>query len=189
LQDFDFLNQSTISDGSPLSYIWTFPPQQFGGAERKDYTESPQRVQFMADTGAQVVNLTAISVNGCYDSTQRNVYIEPDITVFVPNVFRPTDGSGNGGATNRDCGGNCNLTFKVSATGFETIEIFVFNRWGQMVYKYNATNETFDPNEGWNGKDFNIGKDCQQDAYVYQVNATSFNGKKYTYSGSVTLLR
>jgi hypothetical protein len=51
------------------------------------------------------------------------------------------------------------------------------------------TDKTYDPNEGWNGRDFNTGKDCQQDAYIYQINATSFNGKKYTYSGSVTLLR
>jgi hypothetical protein len=186
---FDFANQSSIIDGSPLSYIWTFPPDAFGGAERKDYTESPQRVKFMADTGSQIVRLTAISVNGCYDSTQEEVTIEPDITVFIPNVFRPVDASGNGGAVNRDCGGGCNTTFKVSATGFETIEIFVFNRWGQMVYKYNATSETFSADEGWNGKDFNVGKDCQQDAYIYQINASSFSGKKYAYSGSITLLR
>jgi hypothetical protein len=51
------------------------------------------------------------------------------------------------------------------------------------------TDKTYNPEEGWNGRDFNKGQDCQQDAYIYQVNATSFNGKKYTYSGSVTLLR
>jgi len=33
------------------------------------------------------------------------------------------------------------------------------------------------------------GGECQQDAYVYQIFATSFSGKKYQYSGSVTLLR
>lgn len=185
---FDFTNQSTISDGTPLSYIWTFPPADIGKPIRKDYTENPKQIAFMADTGCQTVQLTAISVNGCYDSTTRLVCVEPDITVFIPNVFRPKDASGNGGG-NDDCPYGCNTTFKVSATGFETIEIFVFNRWGQMVYKYNATDETFDNNEGWNGRDFNVGKDCQQDAYVYQINATSFSGKKYSYSGSVTLLR
>jgi hypothetical protein len=35
-----------------------------------------------------------------------------------------------------------------------------------------------------NGTDF-----CPQDVYVYQVNATSYNGKAYKYSGSITLLR
>jgi hypothetical protein len=179
---FDFNNQSSILDGSPLSYIWTFPADNFGGPERKDYTESPRRVVFMADTGCQVVKLTAISVNGCYDSTSTLVCVEPDITVFIPNVFRPIGGIS-------ECPYGCNTTFKVSATGFSSIEIFVFNRWGQMVYKYNAVDETYDEAEGWNGRDFNNGKDCQQDAYIYQINATSFSGKKYSYSGSVTLLR
>lgn len=184
---FDFYNQSTIADNSPLSFIWTFPPIT-GSQNRKDYTEEPKQVQFPADTGFQDVWLTVISEHGCYDSAMIQVEIAPDITVFIPNVFYPVgaDGKGGSGVTEPYAG---NRTFKVSATGFETIEIFVFNRWGQMVYKTFMTDKTYDPNEGWNGRDFNTGKDCQQDAYIYQINATSFNGKKYTYSGSVTLLR
>jgi len=184
---FDFYNQTTIGDNSPLSFIWTFPPL-VGGPNRKDYTFEPRQIQFAADTGEQEVWLTAISVKGCYDSTMRVVRIDPDITVFIPNVFYPVGADGKGGSA-VDFPYNGNKTFKVSATGFETIEIFVFNRWGQMVYKTFMTDKTYDPNEGWNGRDFNSGKDCQQDAYIYQINATSFNGKKYTYSGSVTLLR
>jgi hypothetical protein len=185
--NFDFFNQSSISDNSNLKYIWYFPPLT-PGIPRVDYTFEPTQVQFMADTGLQCIKLTAISPNGCYDSTLRCVRIEPDITVFIPNVFRPISSDGKGGST-IDCGFGCNRTFKVSATGFETLEIFVFNRWGQKVYESYMTYKTYNPEEGWNGKDFNKGQDCQQDAYIYQVNATSFNGKKYTYSGSVTLLR
>ncbi|MCF8428083.1 MAG: gliding motility-associated C-terminal domain-containing protein, partial [Bacteroidia bacterium] len=182
-----FYNESTIGDNSPLSYIWTFPPLKPGNPDRKDYTTDPKQVTFLADTGNICVKLTAISEHGCYDSTINCVKIEPDITVFVPNVFYPpTEGKG-GSQVDFAYGGN--KTFKVSATGFETIEIFVFNRWGQMVYKTAMTSKTWDQNEGWNGKEFNTGKDCQQDSYIYQVNATSFNGKKYTYSGSLTLLR
>jgi gliding motility-associated-like protein len=73
--------------------------------------------------------------------------------------------------------------FRVYAAGFKTIEVYVFNRWGQQVFS------TFDPNIGWNGLVNNSGAECPQDVYIYQVNATSFNGKKYTYSGSITLLR
>ncbi|OYU95896.1 MAG: hypothetical protein CFE21_05635, partial [Bacteroidetes bacterium B1(2017)] len=185
---FDFYNQSTIADNSPINYIWTFPPLAIGGAVRKDYTSDPKQVMFMADTGIVKVWLTAISEHGCYDSTWVPVEIEPDITVFIPNVFRPKNADGKGGSE-VDCSFGCNKTFKVSATGFETIEIFVFNRWGQMVYKAYMTDKTYDPNEGWDGKDFTTGKECQQDAYIYQVNATSFSGKKFTYSGSITLLR
>ncbi|MDP3928091.1 MAG: gliding motility-associated C-terminal domain-containing protein [Bacteroidota bacterium] len=185
--NFDFFNQTTIADNAALQYIWYFPPL-IPNIPRVDYTFEPKQVQFAADTGWQWVKLTAISPNGCYDSTLRRVRIDPDITVFIPNVFRPISSDGRGGST-VDCGFNCNKTFKVSATGFETIEIFLFNRWGQKVYETYMTDKTYDPNEGWNGKDFNKGQDCQQDAYIYQVNATSFNGKKYTYSGSITLVR
>ncbi len=181
---FDFFNQSTIADNSPLTYIWTFPPLVPGGANRKDYTSDPKQIQFTADTGDVPVWLTVISEHGCYDSTSNPIRIEPDITVFIPNVFRPVNSDDKGGAHE-----GVNRVFRVSATGFETIEIYVFNRWGQMVYKSFMTNVTFDDKEGWNGRDFNTGKDCQQDAYIYQINATSFNGKKYNYSGSLTLLR
>ncbi|MCG9880706.1 MAG: gliding motility-associated C-terminal domain-containing protein, partial [Bacteroidia bacterium] len=184
---FDFYNQSNILDNSPLKYIWYFPPL-LPGIPRVDYSFEPTQIQFAADTGNQCIKLTAISENGCFDSLTRCVFIEPDITVFIPNVFRPVGSDGKGGSE-VDCGFNCNRTFKVSATGFETLEIFVFNRWGQKVYESYMTGKTYDPNEGWNGKDFNKGQDCQQDSYIYQVNATSYNGKKYSYSGSLTLLR
>jgi hypothetical protein len=185
--NFDFFNQTTIADNSALQYIWYFPPL-IPNIPRVDYTFEPKQVQFAADTGEQCIKLTAISINGCYDSTLNCVRIDPDITVFIPNAFRPESSNGNRGSL-VDCASDCNRTFKVSATGFETIEIFVFNRWGQKVYESFMTDKTYNPAEGWNGKDFNKGQDCQQDAYIYQVNATSFNGKKYTYSGSVTLLR
>jgi gliding motility-associated-like protein len=71
----------------------------------------------------------------------------------------------------------------VQANGFETIEIYVYNRWGKLVF------ETKDKLKGWDGTDQKLGGECPQDAYVYQIFATSFGGKKYQYSGSVTLLR
>ena len=180
---FDFTNTSTTvkDDPATLTYTWTLPANPKGGPQRLFYDKNLARIPFAADTGWSTVKLIVVSIHGCTDSTEDYVKIEPDITVFIPNVFRPGDPN-NGGST-VDCPNGCNRTFKVSATGYESIEIFVFNRWGQMVFKTN------DPNDGWNGKDFNTGKDCQQDAYIYQINAISFNSKKYTYSGSITLLR
>ncbi|MFN4082670.1 MAG: gliding motility-associated C-terminal domain-containing protein [Bacteroidia bacterium] len=177
--NFNFFNTSTISDNSPLSYIW-----QFGtGTTPEISTEmNPANVRFPADTARRPIWLTAISQHGCVDSTMRYIRIDPDITVFIPSVFYP--------GSQLNCPHGCNRTFKVAATGFETLEIFVFNRWGQMVYKTFMTKQTYNPEEGWNGYPFNKTEEkmCQQDAYIYQVNATSFSGKKYTYSGSVTLL-
>jgi hypothetical protein len=176
---FNFFNRSSISDNTPLSYIWNFG--EFGTPATSTET-NPANVRFAADTARRAIWLTAISSNGCVDSTMRYIRIDPDITVFIPSVFYP--------GSQLNCPHGCNRTFKVAASGFETIEIFVFNRWGQKVYQTFMTDKTYNPAEGWNGYPMNNTSEpmCQQDAYIYQVNATSFSGKKYSYSGSITLL-
>jgi gliding motility-associated-like protein len=112
----------------------------------------------------------------------RFVCIEPDITVFIPSAFRPVSGANANPCVDPTLPG-CNDRFFVYAAGFKSIEIYVFNRWGEQVFS------TFDSNIGWNGLVNNSGAECPQDVYIYQINATSFNDKKYTYSGSITLLR
>lgn len=178
---FDFFNTSSITDNTPLTYIWNFGNDALGNQMVSTET-SPANVGFPADTAQRCVTLIATSQYGCIDSTVRCIRIDPDITVFIPSVFYP--------GSQLNCPYGCNRTFKVAATGFETIEVFVFNRWGQMVYKSVQNNTNYDPNEGWNGYPMNKLSEpmCQQDAYIYQVNATSFSGKKYSYSGSITLL-
>jgi len=175
---FDFFDRSSIANGTIVQYIWNLHYGPNGPPERISNEINPKKIVFPSDTAKIPIRLTVVSDKGCIDSTVRWIRIDPDITVFIPNVFYP--------GSSVSCAYNCNKTFKIAAHGFETIEIFVFNRWGQMVYKSN------DPHEGWNGRTFNSGDindDCQQDAYIYQVNATSFGGKKYSYSGSITLLR
>ncbi|MFY8109866.1 MAG: gliding motility-associated C-terminal domain-containing protein [Bacteroidia bacterium] len=172
---FDFFNESSNADNSPLTYIWHMGPEMIGGPNRLLYEESPQDVRFPADTAKIPVMLTVVNGYGCYDSITKEIRVEPDITVFIPSaIYRNSS---------VPCPLECNRTFKVAATGFDVIDIMVFNRWGQLVFRTN------DINIGWDGTDQKTNQECQQDAYVYQVNATSFSGKKYSYSGSVTLFR
>jgi gliding motility-associated-like protein len=158
---------------------------------RNQRTGSRQRptlsnIEYSADTASKKIWLTAISEFGCIDSIWHPITIEPDITVFIPNAFRP-DGNNNEQYSFAPCPDpsdqDCNRVFKVSANGHLSIEIFVFNRWGRQVF--HTTNAL----EGWNGRIDQKGELCPQDVYVYQVNATSYSGKQYRYSGSVTLLR
>ncbi|MDP1727283.1 MAG: gliding motility-associated C-terminal domain-containing protein, partial [Bacteroidota bacterium] len=176
---FDFYNNSQLKDPTGVkSYIWTMPSDVVNGPTRYFYDANLKQVVFVADTARIPIWLKVTSDHGCVDSIMHYVRIEPDLTVFIPNVFRPLTGGTNGAVV------GSNRTFKVAATGYQSIEIYVFNRWGQMVYKSNTTE-----GEGWDGKDMQTQQECQQDAYIYQINAVSFNNKKYTYSGSITLLR
>jgi gliding motility-associated-like protein len=144
-------------------------------------------VNFIADTAQIPITLLVMSEKGCVDSITKYIKIEPDITVFIPNVFYPkSKNNPNSGASDGPCnigGIPCNQHFFMQAAGFESIEIYVYNRWGKLVFQTNNINE------GWDGTDLKTKAECQQDAYVYQIFATSFGGKKYEYAGSVTLLR
>jgi hypothetical protein len=189
---FSFDNTSKTDDGNALSYVWNFGPDPTKPGDLKPRIvtdQNPRNIPFAPDTGEIKVQLRAISSYTdekgrpyeCVHDTFGVVRIAPDITVFIPSAFRPVDG-GNG-VPCADIFGDCNDVFRVYADGFATIEVFVFNRWGQQVFSTNR------PETGWNGKVHNKGEVCPQDVYIYQINATSFSGKKYTYSGSITLLR
>lgn len=92
--------------------------------------------------------------------------------VIVPNAFRP---------------GGANPVFKAFASSPEAIvnfKMFIFNRWGQMLWE----SENF--SDGWDGKA--NGKDVPGDVYVWLVNYdVERSGKMVTiaYKGNVILLR
>jgi gliding motility-associated-like protein len=173
---FNFINKSTVIDGSKMNYLWNLGPgpDPTRPEDRKVTDANPVNIEYAADTAQKDVMLYVTTEYGCVDSVVRKIRIDPDITVFIPTAFRP-------GST-VDCGGDeCNRVFRVVANGQLSIEVFVYNRWGQLVWKTNT------PNDSWDGT--SKGELCPQEVYVYQVNATSFSGKQYRYSGSITLLR
>jgi hypothetical protein len=181
---FDFTNKSTSPDGASMHYLWNFGPEGLLGSDRSSQEKDPQGIGYSIE-GYKFIKLRATTEYGCWDTISYGVKIDPDITVFIPNAFHPH--STGDGVPCPDGTPDCNARFKLSASGFLVIEIYIFNRWGQQVYFSN------DAQEGWNGNmDGKAGTDaipCQQDVYIYQINATSFSGKAYKYSGSITLLR
>jgi gliding motility-associated-like protein len=58
----------------------------------------------------------------------------------------------------------------------------IWNRWGQKVYQGDNIDKT------WNGID-RSGKAMPEGTYAYQIKVLTKTGKKYSYEGSVTLLR
>ncbi|MCP3930272.1 MAG: PKD domain-containing protein [Bacteroidetes bacterium] len=110
---------------------------------------------------------------GCFENTFNfNIQVYPE-DIDIPNIFTP-DNDGT------------NDYFSVLVAGesiqiFNSIELRVFNRWGQVVY------DNENPNQGWDGN-FN-GKPSPSAVYVYILDVEFVSGKKTQYSGDVTLLR
>jgi hypothetical protein len=75
-----------------------------------------------------------------------------------------------------------NRRLEVAGVFLDTFELFVFNRWGELVFYSNAEDEAWD---GTNTK----GDPAPVGMYVYNINFSDFNGVNYSESGSVLLIR
>jgi gliding motility-associated-like protein len=106
---------------------------------------------------------------GCSASITKTVYVWPEFRFWIPNAFTPNQ--------NR-----LNDVFKPFVIGVENYKFFIFDRWGEMVFK------TEDPKEGWDGT-FR-GKNCKTDVYAWLIEFRNVeSGRHERHAGHVMLLR
>lgn len=119
--------------------------------------------------GEYLITLTVADTNGCIDTTSRLIEVREDFSLYVPNTFTPDDDGKND-------------MFYVVASGVDQyrIELWIFDRWGQLVFFNRGV-------EGWDGT--YKGNPCQQDTYVWMVKAPDDKGILRTFRGHVNLLR
>jgi gliding motility-associated-like protein len=119
------------------------------------------------DTVTYVVRATDLF--GCYGESKISVRVFktlPDI--FVPNAFTP--------------GKNMNSIFRPIAVGISSLKYFrVYNRWGQLVY---ATERT---EQGWDGTV--NGKPQDSGTFVWMVQGIDYTGRTITKKGTMVLIR
>jgi len=109
-------------------------------------------------------------LNGCLDTAQQFLNINPFQTYFIPNAFTP-----NGDGTNESFLGKGYTRY------ISQFEMQIFNRWGELVF------ETKDIDEGWDGRSQRNGRLSPTGVYLYVVNLTGLNGTEKL-TGYVTLV-
>jgi gliding motility-associated-like protein len=88
--------------------------------------------------------------------------------IFIPNAFSPNyDG-------NHDA-------YKIEGQVIESLELKIYNRWGQLVF------ETTDKGEAWDGKFKDVLVDPE--VFVYHLNAVCIDGQEFTKKGNITVIR
>ncbi len=170
LPRFRFTNTSFVNStlGSKIaSNEWNFGDIVIDSDTSSDL--NPE-YYYSSDTNTYWVTLMVETNFGCRDTITKSVKVGPDILVYIPNVFTP-DGFGP----------VKNNKFNIQASGYNTYQLMVFNRWGEILYK------TTKLDEPWDG--IYKGEPCATDAYVYEVQVTNFINKVFTYTGTVTLIR
>ena len=115
-----FVNLST---GIIDQYIWDF------GDKRYSYEVNPYYKY--SDTGHYEVKLTVKSYSGCIDSIVKEAVVMDRITLFVPNCFSPNDDG-------------VNDYFIIGGQHITEYELFIYNRWGELVYQTNDLSQSWD---------------------------------------------
>ena len=154
----DFFDSST--GGDIVSWLWGFAG--------KDSSSISDPIYDFENPGEYLTSLMVTNSFGCTAVTERLLVVTQTSTVYIPNAFTP----------NND---GVNDFFEVKGTNLNSFELFVFDRWGELIF-YSE-----DIEESWDGT-IN-GVPAQEDVYVWKVNAHDSEERKQVYYGHVTVVR
>jgi gliding motility-associated-like protein len=128
------------------------------------------RATNMADTALNAIITTVPFTNGCAGVSQSFKIKVLPLTkeIFVPNVFSP-DGDGR------------NDQFFIYGNYIASVELQIFNQWGQHLATLTGTNQ------GWDGK--YKGSAQPVGVYLYVLKAELKDGRNVRRKGSITLIR
>jgi len=119
--------------------------------------------------GEYTVSLIASNIQtGCSDTLDYKYVIIDSVLLFIPNAFTPN-------------GDGVNDLFKVVDRNFLTFDIWIYNRWGELVYQSN------DPKFTWDGR--KNGENMQSGSYPYVIRGLGKNAKPLQYEGEIRLIR
>jgi gliding motility-associated-like protein len=125
----------------------------------------------IANLGVGTYNVIVSDSSGCTNNYSINVedyQVDCEYHVYLPNVFSPN-------------GDNENDVLYVRGKGIKTIQLVIYNRWGNKVF------ETTDINQGWDGT--YRGQKQGSAVFVYYLEATFVNGATTKDKGNVSIVK
>jgi gliding motility-associated-like protein len=149
-----------LTKGNAILWNWDF------GDGSTSVEQSP--VHKFLEKGTYTVILSTIDDLGCQSEFQIIVNVFDDYMVMVPNAFTP--------------GGAKNQFFKPQFRGIASMEFYIFNTWGELIYQAKSLEDT-----GWDGT-LN-GVPTPNGNYVYRARFVSRSGETVDKSGVFILIR
>ncbi|CAN5399328.1 hypothetical protein BH09BAC5_BH09BAC5_01840 [soil metagenome] len=153
--------QSTQLNGTGgVTYSWS-PSGSLSCSNCQNPIASP--------TVTTVYTLTITDANGCTDMDTVTIYV--DIIcgeVYMPNAFSPN-------------GDNQNDVFYVRGKCIKTIDLQIYNRWGEKVF------ETQDVSIGWDGTWRGVA--CEPAVFTYVLRGSLLDGSDIDKKGNISLVK
>ena len=166
-----FFNTSVMmqdqSYSNIVSWYWYAPD----GSPTTSVSDNPIMTFPEGITGQYPVYLTVVDELGCSDTTSKLLIIESDVLSFIPNSFTPD-------------GNEHNQTWKFYFNGIdeEKFDLYIFNRWGEMIW------ECHNPNDSWDGT--YDGSPVKEGVYVWKVDFGVINtDERRSINGFINLMR
>ncbi|MBX7226998.1 MAG: gliding motility-associated C-terminal domain-containing protein, partial [Chitinophagales bacterium] len=121
-----------------------------------------------AAAGTYSICLEQTNQAGCKGVICKTVKIVEKPQAFIPSVFSP----------NQD---GVNDVLFVLGEEIATVEMRIYNRWGQLVF------QSFSKGDGWDGT--YQGTLQNVDMYIYDVQGTNMDGRTFNLKGMVALIK
>ncbi len=137
---------------APYNYLW----------------ETEETTPNLTNLGEGVYQVIVKDANNCIKNIDVVIFTTEicNYHVFLPNIFSPN-------------GDGINDKLFVRGKGFESLEFYIYDRWGNKMF------QTTDKEKGWDGT--NAGKKVAAGVYVYYVSVKYFDGSVITKEGNVSV--
>lgn len=164
---------SSISGNLVINYGDTTTLTASGGVTYQwDTGDSTQSITVVPST-TTTYTVIVYDASGCSDTVSVTVTVgdapAAPIVLEIPNVFSPNNDDHND-------------IFWIYSEGFVELELWVYNRWGTLVY------HGWDIPLGWNGINRND-KEASEGTYYWIVKGFDYTGELHRHAGYLTLLR
>jgi gliding motility-associated-like protein len=162
----------TNLSSAAVRYLWDFGQPTSATNTSTDINPTHN---YGETTESYKVCLMAFDAIDCMDSICKMIPIRS--SVKIPNVFTPDNADGK------------NDAFDIDIEGWEKYELYIYNRWGTMVFE-GFTDGFYNDGINWDGRDKNDGSKCPEGTYfvVFKYKLIT-EPEDQTYHGTVTLIR
>ncbi|MBP6090323.1 MAG: gliding motility-associated C-terminal domain-containing protein [Crocinitomicaceae bacterium] len=123
----------------------------------------------ISDSGFYLITQIVNTPFGCADTAYNTIRINLSPTHYVPNSFTPDDDG-------------MNDTWNPVLVYVKKLEVLIFNRWGEVVFR---TNEIA---PSWDGKSL-LGIPVQDGTYSYRITGRDGNNELIDLKGHINLIR